>query len=78
MPENLFIKILAKFFIVLVRAYQVCISPFLLPCCRFYPTCSEFAIDAIGRYGPFRGSGLALLRLLRCHPWHPGGYDPVK
>ncbi|MDP1993245.1 MAG: membrane protein insertion efficiency factor YidD [Syntrophales bacterium] len=71
-------QILGKFFVVLVRAYQICLSPFLLPCCRFYPSCSEFAIDAIRRHGPLKGSGLALLRLLRCHPWHPGGYDPVK
>jgi putative membrane protein insertion efficiency factor len=63
--------------IALVRAYQVCISPFLLPCCRFYPSCSEYAIDAVNRYGPMKGSYLALRRLLRCHPWHRGGYDPV-
>jgi uncharacterized protein len=78
MPENLFIHVLGKFFIILVRAYQICLSPFLLPCCRFYPSCSEFAMDAIKRYGPFKGACLALARLLRCHPWHPGGYDPVK
>jgi putative membrane protein insertion efficiency factor len=62
---------------VLVRAYQSCISPFLFPCCRFYPSCSEYAIDAVSRYGPLKGSYLALRRLLRCHPWHRGGYDPV-
>ena len=62
----------------LIRAYQICISPFLLPCCRFTPSCSEYAIDAVRSYGPFKGSTLALSRLLRCHPWHPGGYDPVK
>jgi putative membrane protein insertion efficiency factor len=78
MSETRFTQIPGKFFIALVRAYQIGLSPFLLPCCRFYPSCSEFAIDAIRRYGPLKGSGLALLRLLRCHPWHPGGYDPVK
>jgi putative membrane protein insertion efficiency factor len=71
-------RILGKIFVVLVRAYQVCISPFIGPCCRFYPTCSEYAISAVRRYGPFRGVFLGLMRLLRCHPLHPGGYDPVK
>ena len=78
MPESLFVQILGRFFVVLVRAYQICISPFLFPCCRFYPNCSEYAIDAVSRYGPLKGSYLALRRLLRCHPWHRGGYDPVK
>jgi putative membrane protein insertion efficiency factor len=78
MPENLFMQILGRFFVTLVRVYQICISPFLIPCCRFYPSCSEYAISAIRSYGPFKGSFLALMRLLRCHPLHPGGYDPVK
>ncbi len=71
-------QLLGSFFVVLIRAYQMCISPFLLPCCRFTPSCSEYAIDAVRSYGPLKGSILALTRLLRCHPWHPGGYDPVK
>jgi putative membrane protein insertion efficiency factor len=71
-------RLLGYFFVVLIRAYQMCISPFLLPCCRFTPSCSEYAIDAVRSYGPFKGAYLALTRLLRCHPWHPGGYDPVK
>ena len=78
MPENLFTKILETVLVVLVRTYQLCVSPFLGPCCRFYPTCSDYAIEAIRRHGPLRGSAMALLRLLRCHPLHPGGYDPVK
>jgi putative membrane protein insertion efficiency factor len=78
MPEGLFMQILGRFLVALIRAYQLCISPFLLPCCRYYPSCSEYAIIAVGRYGPFKGAFLALLRLLRCHPFHPGGYDPVK
>jgi uncharacterized protein len=78
MPEGLFMQILGQFLVALVRAYQLCISPFLPPCCRYYPSCSEYAIIAVGRYGPCKGSFLALLRLLRCHPFHPGGYDPVK
>ena len=56
----------------------MCISPLFTPCCRFYPSCSEYAIDAIRRYGPVRGPYIALLRLFRCHPLNPGGYDPVK
>jgi uncharacterized protein len=78
MPDSRFMRILGKFFVVLIRTYQICISPFLLPCCRYYPSCSQYAIDAVKSYGPLKGSYLALIRLLRCHPWHPGGYDPVK
>jgi putative membrane protein insertion efficiency factor len=78
MSDSCYIRLLGRFFVVLIRAYQICISPFLLPCCRFTPSCSEYAIDAVRSYGPFKGSYLALSRLLRCHPWHPGGYDPVK
>ncbi len=78
MSDSRFMQLLGRFFVVLIRAYQICISPFLLPCCRFTPSCSEYAIDAVKSHGPFKGSYLALSRLLRCHPWHPGGYDPVK
>jgi uncharacterized protein len=60
-----------------IRAYQRTISKMLPPACRFTPTCSEYAAQAIERYGGARGSALAAKRLLRCHPWHPGGYDPV-
>jgi len=59
----------------LLRGYQRFISPLLLPACRFYPTCSEYAIQAIAYYGPVRGSGKALWRLLRCHPLSRGGVD---
>lgn len=69
---------MGRFLIILIRAYQICISPFLTPCCRFYPTCSEYAITAIRRYGPFRGAVLGMMRILRCHPLHSGGYDPVN
>jgi putative membrane protein insertion efficiency factor len=78
MPERLFMQILGRFFVVLIRTYQMCISPYLLPCCRFHPSCSEYAIEAVRGYGPVKGSFMALSRLLRCHPFHPGGYDPVK
>ncbi|TKB70457.1 MAG: membrane protein insertion efficiency factor YidD [Nitrospira sp.] len=62
----------------LIRLYRYVISPALPPACRFAPTCSQYAEEAIERYGLLRGSRQALLRLLRCHPWHPGGYDPVQ
>jgi putative membrane protein insertion efficiency factor len=57
--------------------YQRAVSPFLPRRCRFVPSCSEYAREAILRYGPLRGGWLALRRLVRCGPWHPGGYDPV-
>jgi putative membrane protein insertion efficiency factor len=60
-----------------VRLYQLLISPLLPPACRFYPSCSHYCYEAISRYGLTHGSGLSLRRLLRCHPFHPGGYDPV-
>ena len=61
----------------LIRGYQLAISPLLGPRCRFYPSCSQYALEAVTRYGALRGSWLALRRLLRCHPFNPGGYDPV-
>jgi putative membrane protein insertion efficiency factor len=61
----------------LLKSYKQFISPLLPPACRFYPTCSEFAIEAIARHGTLQGSRLAVQRLCRCHPFHPGGYDPV-
>ena len=60
-----------------IRLYRYVISPLLGPTCRFAPSCSQYAIDAIEQYGLFRGFWLGLLRILRCHPYHPGGYDPV-
>ncbi|MDQ7783134.1 MAG: membrane protein insertion efficiency factor YidD [Desulfomonilaceae bacterium] len=60
-----------------IRLYQILISPLLTSSCRFYPTCSEYARDAVLRYGVFKGSWLALRRLLRCRPFGPGGFDPV-
>ncbi|WP_372592886.1 membrane protein insertion efficiency factor YidD [Actinotalea sp.] len=63
--------------IVLVRGYQLVISPMTPPSCRFYPSCSQYALIAVERHGAFRGGWLALRRLGRCHPWTPGGIDDV-
>ena len=60
-----------------IRAYQVAISPLLGPRCRFYPSCSAYAVEALRVHGPLRGTWLAARRLLRCHPWNLGGLDPV-
>jgi len=62
----------------LLKFYKATISPWLPPSCRFVPTCSEYACEAIQRHGALRGSAMSLRRLLRCHPFHSGGYDPVK
>ena len=61
----------------LLRIYKYAISPMLGRSCRFHPSCSEYAIEALERHGPARGLWLAIRRIGRCHPWHPGGYDPV-
>lgn len=61
----------------LVRLYQLAISPLFAPSCRFYPTCSNYAMDAIREHGALKGAMLAAVRLAKCHPWHPGGFDPV-
>ncbi len=61
----------------LIRGYQLVISPMLPPSCRFTPSCSQYALDAVRRHGAVRGTWLAARRLARCHPWNPGGYDPV-
>jgi putative membrane protein insertion efficiency factor len=64
-------------FILLIRIYQQFISPLFPPSCRFQPTCSQYAKDAVEKFGIGKGSWLAIKRILRCHPLHPGGYDPV-
>ncbi|MBR3911899.1 MAG: membrane protein insertion efficiency factor YidD [Alistipes sp.] len=61
----------------LVKFYQYCISPFTPPACRFTPTCSQYAVEALRKYGPIKGCWLTLKRLARCHPWGGSGYDPV-
>lgn len=60
-----------------LRTYKLCISPFMGQNCRFYPSCSDYAAEAIRLHGPSHGSLLAARRLCKCHPWHPGGLDPV-
>ncbi len=60
-----------------IRFYQRGISPLKKPCCRFYPTCSNYAVEAISRFGALRGGAMALWRILRCNPFGRGGYDPV-
>jgi uncharacterized protein len=67
----------SKVLVALVRLYQVGLSPLLPPSCRYYPSCSAYAITALERHGAVRGSWLAVRRIARCHPFHPGGYDPV-
>ncbi|MCI7562998.1 MAG: membrane protein insertion efficiency factor YidD [Bacteroidales bacterium] len=64
-------------FILLIRFYQTAISPHTPPACRFTPTCSQYALEAIKKYGPFKGGFLAIKRILRCNPWGDSGYDPV-
>lgn len=68
---------LSAILIFFLHAYRLLISPLLGPRCRFYPSCSAYALQAIRRYGAIHGSWLALKRLAKCHPWHAGGVDPV-
>lgn len=68
---------MGKILIFLIRGYQRLISPLLGPRCRFYPSCSSYAIEALERFGPVKGSALAVHRICRCHPLNPGGFDPV-
>ena len=71
-------KIFSAILILFVRFYQVFISPLFPPTCRFTPTCSAYAIEAIQKKGPIRGLWMTIKRISKCHPFHPGGYDPVE
>ncbi|MEZ5614640.1 MAG: membrane protein insertion efficiency factor YidD [Rhodocyclaceae bacterium] len=66
-----------RLLVLLVRIYRFAISPLIGRNCRFHPSCSEYAIEALEKHGGSKGTLLAVKRLSRCHPWHPGGYDPV-
>ena len=68
---------LQRLVLLVIQFYRICISPLKPPSCRFVPTCSEYAMLAVKKYGAVRGTALALKRIYRCHPFHPGGYDPV-
>lgn len=68
---------MARILISMIKAYQVLLSPFFGQQCRFYPTCSQYALETINKHGAIVGSYYAVRRLLRCHPWHAGGHDPI-
>jgi len=70
-------QVLSLPLIALVKAYQLLLSPLTGPSCRFYPSCSAYAVTALTRFGPLKGSWLTIRRLARCHPWNPGGVDHV-
>lgn len=70
-------NMLQKMMIGLIRFYQIAISPLKPPSCRFYPTCSHYGLEAVKRFGPFKGGWLAVRRITKCHPFNPGGFDPV-
>jgi len=67
-----------KILIGLIRLYRKHISPRKKPCCRFYPTCSQYSMEALEKYGALKGSYLSVRRILKCHPFNKGGYDPLK
>lgn len=68
---------MARILLLLLTIYRVALSPFLGRNCRFFPSCSDYATEALSRHGAARGSWLSIKRITRCHPWHPGGFDPV-
>jgi len=70
-------KILGWIFIAVIKTYQYAISPYLMPSCRYIPTCSAYGSEAIKKYGPYKGGWLTIKRLLSCNPWGGSGYDPV-
>ncbi|MEW6314228.1 MAG: membrane protein insertion efficiency factor YidD [Pseudomonadota bacterium] len=68
---------MSRLLIALIRLYQYIFSPMLGPTCRFNPSCSAYMAEAVTRHGTLKGVWLGIKRIMRCHPWHPGGYDPV-
>lgn len=69
---------LKKLLLIVIKFYRKYISPMKAPCCIYTPTCSEYAVQAIDKYGAFKGGFMAIKRILRCHPYHKGGHDPVN
>ena len=76
-PSTVLRSLVVALLVLVIRAYQFALSPFLGSACRFAPSCSEYAIEAVRRHGPLQGSWLGARRIARCHPFHPGGLDPV-
>ena len=70
-------KLLSFLLVIPIKLYQILISPILGPNCRYHPTCSQYSIEAINKYGPFKGTWLAIKRISSCHPWGGSGHDPV-
>ena len=77
-PKKLVMNIMARILMYLIRAYQICLSPFFGQQCRFYPTCSQYALEVINKRGAIVGTYYTIRRLSRCHPWHAGGHDPIS
>ena len=77
MSKNVTRSFLSYTLITLIQIYRMAVSPFLPPACRYYPSCSTYALLAIKKFGPVKGAWIGLKRIMRCHPWKPGGYDPV-
>jgi len=77
MPKAMIKRVLVFPLLALIKAYRALVSPLKPPTCRFYPTCSTYALEALTKYGVFKGLWLSTRRILRCHPLNPGGYDPV-
>ena len=71
------VRLPSRLLAAVIRGYQRFVSPALPPSCRFHPSCSQYALEAVGRHGALKGTWLAVRRLARCHPFHPGGFDPV-